>query len=47
MTNTISFGLGMSVLGFLSLDYAFNNSDNFIFLAHESIIYIDVLAVWR
>jgi len=37
----------MSVLGFLSLYYAFNNSDNFIFLAHESIIFIDVSAVWR
>ena len=46
MTNTISFGLGLSVLGFLSSDYAFNNSDNF-FLAHEFIIFIDVLAVWR
>jgi len=29
MTNTISFELGLSVLGFLSLYYAFNNSDNF------------------
>jgi hypothetical protein len=29
MTNTIFFGLGLSVLGFLSLDYDFNNSDNF------------------
>ena len=45
MTNTISFGLGLSVLGFLSLHYAFNNSDKFIFLAHEFIIFIDVLVV--
>jgi hypothetical protein len=47
MSNTVSFGLGLSVLVFLSLDYAFNNSDNFIFLAHEFIIFIDLLAVWR
>ena len=45
MTNTIPFGLGLSVLGFLSLYYAFNNSDKFIFLAHEFIIFIDVLVV--
>ena len=30
---------------FLSLHYAFNNSDKFIFLAHEFIIFIDVLVV--
>ena len=47
MTNTISAGLGLSVLAFLMLDFGFSNSENALFLAQKFVIVVDEMAIWR
>ena len=47
MTNTISAGLGLSVLAFIMLDFGFSNSENALFLAQKFVIVLDEMAIWR
>ena len=47
MTNTISAGLGLSVLAFLMLDFGFSNSENALFLAQKFVLDMEEIAIWR
>ena len=47
MTNTISAGLGLSVLAFLMLDFGFSNSENSLFLAQKFVLAMEQMAIWR
>ena len=47
MTNTISAGLGLSVLAFLMLDFGFSNSENALFLAQKFVLVMEQMAIWR
>ena len=47
MTNTISAGLGLSVLAFLMLDFGFSNSVNAFFLAQKFVLAMEQMAIWR
>ena len=47
MTNTISAGLGLSVLAFLMLDFGFSNSENALFLAQKFVLAMEQMAIWR
>ena len=47
MTNTISAGLGLSVLAFLMLDFAFSNSEKALFLAQKFVLAMEQMAIWR
>ena len=47
MTNTISAGLGLSVLAFLMLDFGFSNSENALFLAQKFVLAMEEIAIWR
>ena len=47
MTNTISAGLGLSVLAFLMLDFGFSNSENALFLAQKFVLAMEQISIWR
>ena len=47
MTNTISAGLGLSVLAFLMLYFGLSKSENALFLAKKFVLAMEQIAIWR
>lgn len=47
MTNTISIGLGLLVIGFFALDHYLFDSQAGVFLGRKGIALLEYIAVWR
>ncbi len=47
MTNSIAIGLGLLIIGGISLDYALFGSDHLIFLGKKGFELIEWMAFWR